>query len=205
MTRVQSGEQITMAEQSANHIWTKIRLGSGLEGWALSEDLVTALGLSKATPTSVATAIAVGQGFGVRTDAWQLYFTAPGQTPDPQTQFGIDVRLADAISRAKNTVDLAVFEIDNKQIITAVLDARRLGTQVRMVTDDHMAQNANEEIISRLRAAGVTVVTNAGQSGLMHDKFVILDGKAVWSGSWNPTEGGTYRNNENASSSPILQ
>ncbi len=31
----------------------------------------------------------------------------------------------------------------------------------------------------------------------MHDKFVIIDGEQVWAGSWNLTDNGTYRNNNN--------
>jgi phosphatidylserine/phosphatidylglycerophosphate/cardiolipin synthase-like enzyme len=32
----------------------------------------------------------------------------------------------------------------------------------------------------------------------MHDKFVVVDGQAVWTGSWNFTVNDTYRNNNNA-------
>ena len=31
----------------------------------------------------------------------------------------------------------------------------------------------------------------------MHNKFMILDGKTVWTGSWNYTINGSYRNNNN--------
>src|SRR4051812_7770384 len=33
---------------------------------------------------------------------------------------------------------------------------------------------------------------------IMHDKFVVVDGQAVWTGSWNFTDGDTYRLNNNA-------
>lgn len=32
----------------------------------------------------------------------------------------------------------------------------------------------------------------------MHNKFAVLDQKVVWTGSWNYTDGATYKNNENA-------
>jgi phosphatidylserine/phosphatidylglycerophosphate/cardiolipin synthase-like enzyme len=32
----------------------------------------------------------------------------------------------------------------------------------------------------------------------MHNKFVVVDGQAVWTGSWNFTENGTFRNNNHA-------
>jgi phosphatidylserine/phosphatidylglycerophosphate/cardiolipin synthase-like enzyme len=31
----------------------------------------------------------------------------------------------------------------------------------------------------------------------MHDKFVVVDKAAVWTGSWNFTENDTYRYNNN--------
>ena len=31
----------------------------------------------------------------------------------------------------------------------------------------------------------------------MHNKFVVIDNQWVWLGSWNLTENGTYRNNNN--------
>jgi phosphatidylserine/phosphatidylglycerophosphate/cardiolipin synthase-like enzyme len=36
------------------------------------------------------------------------------------------------------------------------------------------------------------------RSALMHDKFMIIDGSVVWTGSWNYTVNDTYRNNNNA-------
>jgi phosphatidylserine/phosphatidylglycerophosphate/cardiolipin synthase-like enzyme len=32
----------------------------------------------------------------------------------------------------------------------------------------------------------------------MHNKFVVIDGSITWTGSWNLTDTGTYRNNNNA-------
>ncbi len=33
---------------------------------------------------------------------------------------------------------------------------------------------------------------------IMHNKFVVVDNSAVWTGSWNFTDGDTYRLNNNA-------
>ena len=41
----------------------------------------------------------------------------------------------------------------------------------------------------------------------MHNKFIIVDERAVWTGSWNYTLNGTYRNNNNVlvlESAPVV-
>jgi len=51
--------------------------------------------------------------------------------------------------------------------------------------------------IQQLVAAGVAVIDD-NRSALMHNKFMILDGQTVITGSWNYTINDTYRNNNNA-------
>jgi phosphatidylserine/phosphatidylglycerophosphate/cardiolipin synthase-like enzyme len=47
-----------------------------------------------------------------------------------------------------------------------------------------------------LQQVGVTVSWQE-DTGFLHSKFVIIDQRIVWSGSWNPTINDTYRNNNN--------
>lgn len=169
--RLRTDDQITVLEQNPGHTWTKIRSQNGMDGWSLSEDLVIGLALSiEALPT---------------------------QKPSGPDMFGIDVRLADAISRAKRTIDIAVYEFDNQEITQAVLQAHQRGVQVRVVTDDETFSSPEDTTLDDLEAAGIPIITD-NRSGLMHDKFIILDGTTVWSGSWNFTESATYNNNENS-------
>ena len=51
--------------------------------------------------------------------------------------------------------------------------------------------------IAELIRAGIPVVIDK-QSGLMHDKFAVIDGRIVWTGSFNLTENDARRNNNNA-------
>ena len=98
----------------------------------------------------------------------------------------------------RNSLDIAAFELNNETIFEAILDAQERGVAVRIVTDnEHGLEDKNNEHLRELDAAGVPVVDD-GRSGLMHNKFMILDGRAVWTGSWNYTVNGTYRNNNNA-------
>ncbi len=140
----------------------------------------------------------VGQGFGAAKGFWQVYFNAPTGSSDPATYTnGIDENLAAAINSAQRTLDIAAFEFDNLVITEAVLNAHERGVTVRVVADDKHAVEDEESTIEELIAAGIPVVDD-NRSGLMHNKFMIIDSTVVWTGSWNYTINGTYRNNNNA-------
>ena len=72
--------------------------------------------------------------------------------------------------------------------------AHERGVRVRFVTD---SDDVDEGAVRQLVRAGIPVVEDE-RGAIMHDKFVIIDSQVVWTGSWNLTENGTYRNNNNA-------
>jgi phosphatidylserine/phosphatidylglycerophosphate/cardiolipin synthase-like enzyme len=92
-------------------------------------------------------------------------------------------------------VDVAAYELDLQSVTDALIAAHARGVQVRLVTD---SDNAGGEAVAALEDAGIPVVEDRRDSGLMHDKFVVVDRQWVWTGSWNLTENDTYRNNNNA-------
>lgn len=159
------------------------------------------------SPTAVPTEIAsepgavqtfsFQQGFGAQKGFWQVYFTAPtGSTDSAGYVGGVDMPLVTAINGVQNTLDIAAFEWNNPRLTQAVIDAHNRGVQVRMVVDDEHALEDEDSTIEQVIDAGVTVVDDS-RSALMHNKFMIMDGSVVWTGSMNYTVNGTYRNNNN--------
>ena len=141
--------------------------------------------------------IPFGQGFGAQSGFWQVYFTAPtGSRNEATYTGGIDGALAGAIDNARGAVDMATFEFNNKVLTKAVLDAHARGVQVRVVTDDEHGFEDEDSTLQQLVDAGIPVVDDE-RSALMHNKFTIIDGTTVWTGSMNYTRNGTYRNNNN--------
>ncbi len=137
-------------------------------------------------------------GRGYIGDGWRLYFTEPDAAAD-QTRYagGIDTALADAVNAARASLDIAAFELNSEPLTQAILDAHGRGLAVRIVADDeHGLHDAKNDALRRLRAAGFPVLDD-GRSGLMHNKFMIVDGQTVWTGSLNYTVNGSYRNNNN--------
>jgi phosphatidylserine/phosphatidylglycerophosphate/cardiolipin synthase-like enzyme len=155
-------------------------------------------GTEIASVPGIVSAIPIQQGFGAQKGFWQVYFTAPTGSSDSSAYVGgIDTALVTAIGATTRTLDIAAYEFNNRVITQAVLDARRRNVQVRVVTDDDDGLGDDETTLRQLTRAGIQVVTD-DRNDLMHDKFMILDGTTVWTGSWNYTINDTYRNNNNA-------
>lgn len=148
--------------------------------------------------TGNVTTIPVGQGVGAEKGFWQVFFSAPTGSSDRSLYVnGIDTQLAAAINGTQRTLDIAAFEFNNVVLTQAVLDAKKRGVTVRMVTDNEHGVQDDDTTIGQFISAGIPVIDDA-RSGLMHNKFMILDSAVVWTGSWNYTVNGTYRNNNNA-------
>ena len=112
----------------------------------------------------------------------------------------LDGELIEFIDGANSTIDIAVYKLELVQIAHALARARSRGVRVRLVTDsDSLEQRGDDatQAFDILQDAGVPIVGDE-RSGLMHNKFVIRDGDTVWTGSWNMTKIGTYRNDNNA-------
>jgi phosphatidylserine/phosphatidylglycerophosphate/cardiolipin synthase-like enzyme len=128
-------------------------------------------------------------------DAILVFFTAPTYPNDPADHHGgLDEALAADIARAELSVDVAAYDFDLESVADALVEAYADGLRVRLVTD---SDNAEELALQQLRDAGIPIVED-GRAAIMHDKFVVIDERIVWTGSWNLTDSGTYRNNNNA-------
>lgn len=154
-------------------------------GWAVSQ------GLSRCQPMASAPPTPVGGGGG-----WaEVFFTTPRFPDDPGFhRGGVADALVAAIDRAHRTLDVAVYDIDLMPVAEALLRARDRGVRVRVVTE---TDNADTKAIARLRAGGIPVVTDE-REGYMHNKFMVIDGEWVWTGSMNFTDNDVYQNNNNA-------
>jgi phosphatidylserine/phosphatidylglycerophosphate/cardiolipin synthase-like enzyme len=125
---------------------------------------------------------------------YHLYFTNPavtGQLANPSG--GIPDQIAASFDGAQHTIDLAIYQFDLTQLADALLRAKARGVTIRVVTDsDSLAMDG----IQTLAQAGVPVVPD-NRAPIMHDKFAVIDGAVVWTGSMNFTFSDAYRNDNN--------
>jgi phosphatidylserine/phosphatidylglycerophosphate/cardiolipin synthase-like enzyme len=125
-------------------------------------------------------------------DWYELYLTIPQEAPT--WTGGLDEVLTADMDGARRTIDIAAYDFDLESLTAALIRAHERGVQVRMVID---SDNAELDQVLDLIDAGIPVVED-GRSAIMHDKFVVIDSTITWTGSWNLTDNGTYRNNNNA-------
>lgn len=126
-------------------------------------------------------------------DWYEIYFTNPTCPPEAERIGGVDEDIANDILMADVRVDIAAFDLDSEPIVQALIDLEADGVEVRVVTDD---DNGALSSINRLRRNGISVVED-DRTALMHNKFVVIDGRTVWVGSMNFTTNGVYCNNNN--------
>ena len=127
----------------------------------------------------------------------QVFFSnAYGNDPSigEEDETNIDRNLSRFIAGAERELDCAIFELESPRIAEALIAARHRGVLVRIVAESDYLDNEEMEAVA---AAGIPVVGDE-RSGLMHNKFFVVDGKAVWTGSYNVTDNGAWRNNNNA-------
>lgn len=122
-----------------------------------------------------------------------VYFSAPYLPAASTGLNGPDGALADALDRARNTIDLAAYDLDSEVIGVALMQAHSRGVRVRIVVE---SDNILEPIIGEIEEAGIPVLGDRREA-LMHHKFAIIDGRELWTGSMNFTANGAYRNANN--------
>jgi phosphatidylserine/phosphatidylglycerophosphate/cardiolipin synthase-like enzyme len=153
------------------------------------------------TPVPGAPTAVLGSGATVATAWYEVYFTRPLYPDRAEThRGGIDQHLVELIDSSKQTIDAADYDFDLENVATALASAQRRGVRVRFVTDTDTWTNDDAAVRrawSLLKAADIPVVDDQ-RGPIMHDKFMVVDGEWVWTGSWNWTVGDTYRLNNNA-------
>jgi len=183
------GQEFTFLPAGDNPNMVPVRTGN-LQGWAMAQDV-------NEQELDAKDAIRLGQGYGYQGAFWKLFFTSPQPEGAPPNPLGIDQRFVDAVQRTRTALDIAVFEMNSQPITDAIVEAHGRGVRVRVVTSQ-LGYAEKGQTFGQLESARIPVVVRPGTAAFMHNKFAILDGKSVWTGSWNYTQNATYANNENA-------
>lgn len=104
------------------------------------------------------------------------------------------------IDAAQDSAFMAAYQMTSKPIADAMCRAVQRGVAVSAVLDAKSNPHGNGWSSSKrdyLQACGVDVKTDA-RYPIMHDKFIVVDGKHVETGSFNYTFAAAERNAENA-------
>lgn len=130
------------------------------------------------------------------TDGLQVFFQSARTGLDAQ----LGARLAAFISAARQSLDVAIYDLRDTGVLAALKAAADRGITLRLLYDAGPAQHGGPIADPKPGTTG-TAINNAGlgayatpypeHSGrLMHNKFLVRDGASVWTGSANFTGGG---------------
>ncbi|HUF37495.1 MAG TPA: phospholipase D-like domain-containing protein, partial [Anaerolineales bacterium] len=106
---------------------------------------------------------------------------------------GPETGMLQAIDAARASLDVAAYDLNLWGLRDALIAAHRRGVKVRMVVE---ADALDRPEVQVLLDAGIPLVVDR-PDGLMHQKFVVVDRRQVWTGSMNFTLNGAYRNDNN--------
>ena len=95
-----------------------------------------------------------------------------------------EAALLEFLNSAEQSIHCALFDLGLKSIGEELLKKEKQ-IEVKIVTDDDYLKKFNYSFVK------------ADAHGLMHDKFCIVDGKTVSTGSMNPTDNDAHKNNNN--------
>lgn len=106
----------------------------------------------------------------------------------------ITKELCKFMDSAVSSIEVCAFDIKLHAVADALIRAHQNRIKVRVVTETDYLKNP---ALGRISQAGIPVVSDY-RSGLMHNKFVIVDHRYIWTGSFNLTDNGQNKNDNNA-------
>jgi phosphatidylserine/phosphatidylglycerophosphate/cardiolipin synthase-like enzyme len=99
------------------------------------------------------------------------------------------------IDSARSTLLIVAYEFTDRDVAEAVERAAHRGVKVRVVADYRAAQGKYSQV-RILGLAGVPVRLD-DHYAITHDKFIVVDGETVETGSYNYSQSAAKRNAEN--------
>lgn len=105
--------------------------------------------------------------------------------------------VVETINTAKKELRLAAYSFTEPAVGKALLDAHKRGVDVQVVVDkDHNGRKSGPAMVDFLASNGVPVrITSAYK--IMHNKFVVVDGTTLQTGSFNYSRAANIANAEN--------
>jgi phosphatidylserine/phosphatidylglycerophosphate/cardiolipin synthase-like enzyme len=164
------------------------RYGISIPGISPTPTPETPLSQSRDTPAAADGAVEV-----FFTTPWLVYPDEPEQrTPPPH-----EVALLADIAAASSSIEAALFEYNLESLADALIGAHARGVAVRLALDRENLEDPEEaHWAGRVQEAGIPIAWQ-DTTAFQHSKFLIIDEHLVWTGSWNASQNGTYRNNNN--------
>lgn len=103
--------------------------------------------------------------------------------------------LIEVINNTKEELNIAIYNLDNDNIVDAISAAAERGVSIRIIADGENTENKDsKEIFDELEALNIPIKINTDEK--MHIKLTISDNQIVVTGSFNYTKDSAEDNEE---------
>jgi phosphatidylserine/phosphatidylglycerophosphate/cardiolipin synthase-like enzyme len=113
---------------------------------------------------------------------------------------GCDDKLVAFLNQATESIDMAIYDLTLPSVAKSIEDAQARGVKVRIVADRRSSSTKMSQITA-MKSNGIDIKlwggATPGTPGLMHNKFTVIDGHLLETGSYNYSSSATHRNAEN--------
>ncbi len=100
------------------------------------------------------------------------------------------------IGSARQSIRVAAYSFTSRPIARALIEAHEAGVDVKVVVDRGQIDKNSHSVVGMLAEARIPLRFDTVHA-LQHDKYMVVDGKTVETGSFNFTAAAEQRNSEN--------
>ena len=116
----------------------------------------------------------------------------PGPVSAPN---GLYQKMLGVIREARQSLFLAIHELELIEVAKLLVEKKQEGLSVQVLLEKKWtSEPENLEALDILRKGDVKVHLDRRDSGLMHNKYIVVDDRLVWTGSVNFTVNGFFVN-----------
>lgn len=138
---------------------------------------------------------------GELTQSIQARFDKAPATSEIESAFspdaGAERLVLKVINSAQKSIHLAAYSFTSPKIVHALQDAKKRGVEVQAVVDGSSAKSkSGVAALNLLVNAGIPTRINSTYA-IHHDKYIVVDGTHVQTGSFNYSKAAAEANSEN--------
>jgi phosphatidylserine/phosphatidylglycerophosphate/cardiolipin synthase-like enzyme len=123
---------------------------------------------------------------GASQDNMYVFFSPGGKPTDA---------IVDQINQARSTLHIQAYQFTSAPIAEAVVNAQKRGVQILVVLDPSQ-EGERYHVAQFLYNAGIPVYIDH-KHAISHNKIMLIDGRAILTGSFNFTKAAEHSNAEN--------
>lgn len=118
--------------------------------------------------------------------SWEVFFNFPPNAGQLKNS------VLELIDSAHRSIHISIYSLDDEDVISLLMAKSFEGLDVRLVME-------GENYVKNIKMlSDLDIVADPLDNGLMHSKYIIVDGKYVWFGSANLTNYGFYQDFNNS-------